>query len=371
MGKQIGLGIAGCGASVQMYGPALRYLEGAQVVAWMDPLADKAQEAATRYGGQAYTDYAAFLAHPGLDAVILASPPWLHLPQARQAAEAGKHVLCEKPMARNVTECRALTEAVEGQGRILMVGFMKRFSPYFRKVKEMVDAGDLGELIEIRTEWGWPQYFLAGWRDKRDNLGGLFLDHGSHTIDLCRWWAGDILSASAEVRIHLQGREVEDYAQATYRHSSGCISTHYNSRLTHKPLRECYTIEGTKGALTLECRDKWSFNSLDPFVMKRYTLGREETITLPGSPNIEDQVAQSWMYLGSLRYFVDCVQRGAKPAMCSGADGLAVIEAIDAAYIASSENRVVTLPLTEPYDLDALFRRMQTLPHRGDVDAVV
>ncbi len=354
------LGIVGCGSGATMYGPALRFLDQAEVVAWMDPVAEKAQAAARRYGGTPYLSYDPFLRHPGLEAVIIVSPPWFHLPQVQQAASAGLHVLCEKPMARTVAECDAMIGAVESANRILMIGFMKRFSTYFRTVKGLIDSGELGEVLEIRVDWSWPQYALEPWRDQRINLGGLFFDHGSHTIDLARWWAGDVSSVSAEVRIRLIGREVEDYAQVVCRHTTGCVSTHYNSRLTHRPLRESYTIEGSKATLVLECLGKWSYTALDAFSLKKYIRGRVEDITptLGVLINPEDHFAQQWMYRGSLEYFLECIRTNRKPTQCTGEDGRAAIEVINAAYLASDQNRAVCLPLQEPYEPDAIFTRL-------------
>lgn len=343
-----------------MYGPALRFIESAQIVAWMDPVIEKAKAAADRYGGKAYREYESFLSHPDLEAVVIVSPPWFHLSQATQAAKAGKHVLCEKPMARTVAECSAIIQSAELAKKILMVGFMKRFSPFFRRVKELIESGEVGEVLEIKSDWSWPQYALEPWRDKRINLGGLFLDHGSHTVDIARWWAGEIKSVSAEVRIQLIGREVEDYAQAVYRHAPGCISTHYNSRLTHRPLRESYTVEGSKATLVLECLGKWSYTAIDAFVLRKYVKGNVEEITpTPGVQiNPEDHFAQQWMYRASLQYFLECILTNRQPECCTGADGRAAIEAINAAYIAADENRIVNLPLQDRYDPEAIFSRL-------------
>jgi predicted dehydrogenase len=292
--------------------------------------------------------------------VIIVSPPWFHVSQVIQAAQAGKHVLCEKPMARSVTECNDIIQSVKSAKKILMVGFMKRFSPYFRKVKELIDSGEVGEVFEIKSDWSWPQYALEPWRDKRINLGGLFLDHGSHTVDLARWWAGEITSVSAEVRVRLIGREVEDYAQVVYRHASGCISTHYNSRLTHRPLRESFTIEGSKATLILECLGKWSYTAIDAFVLKKFIKGHVEDITqtLGVQINPDDHFAQQWVYRASLQYFLDCIMTNKDPEYCTGSDGRAVIEAINAAYIAADENRIVSLPLKDPYNPEAIFTRI-------------
>jgi predicted dehydrogenase len=162
------------------------------------------------------------------------------------------------------------------------------------------------------------------------------------------------------VRIRLIGREVEDYAQAVYRHTSGCISTHYNSRLTHRPLRESYTVEGSKATLVLECLGKWSYTAIDAFTLRKYVKGRVEDITrtLGVQINPEDHFAQQWMYRASLEYFLGCVQADRQPETCTGADGRAVIEAITAAYLAADENRIVKLPFKETYNPEAIFSRL-------------
>lgn len=87
----------------------------------------------------------------GLDAVIIASPTWMHVSQAVQAADAGKHVLCEKPMARHIAECGQIIDACERGGVTLMVGLMKRFNPAFVTAKEMIESGELGEVFEVRS----------------------------------------------------------------------------------------------------------------------------------------------------------------------------------------------------------------------------
>jgi|GEM_PF-1467404 len=357
MMKKIGIGFVGCGASQSMYGPALRYLDEGQAVAWVDVELQKAQDASTRYGGKAFTDYDEFLKCPGLDAVVIVSPPWLHLTQADAAAKAGKHVLCEKPMGRTVDECRQMIEAVEGRGKILMIGFMKRFSPWFLKIKTMIDSGELGEVFHVSVDWSWPQYALSGWRDKRENLGGLFFDHGSHTIDLCRWWLGEIETAYADVRILLEGREVEDFTQAIYKHQSGAISTHYNSRMTHRPLREAYLIEGSKATVTIECVGKWSFISPEPFVIRKYVQNQEQPIAIdiPWSWDLDEYVKSTWMYLGSLRHFCEAIISEKQPALCTGNDGLKSVEAINAAYISAWKKQVITLPLNETYEPEKIF----------------
>ncbi|MDZ4816632.1 MAG: Gfo/Idh/MocA family oxidoreductase [Verrucomicrobiota bacterium] len=353
--KPLGLAIIGAGASQMMYGPAFTRLKEARPVAWVDPDKTRAESAASKFGGTAYAHFEEALAQKDVDAVVLVSPPWLHLPQAKAAFEAGKHVLCEKPMARSVAECQQMIDSSKTHDRLLMVAFMKRFNPALKYVKQQIDSGELGKVFEVKVEWSWPQYHLGGWRDKRQNLGGLFFDHGSHTIDLCRWWLGELESVSAEVRLLMQGREVEDFTQAVYRHKSGAISTHANSRMTHRPLRECYTIEGSKATLTLECINKWSFTSLEPFVVHKYVMGQATRLPEGYFCSIDDAIESDWMYLNSLRYFCTSILENKPPEYNTGMDGLKAVEGINGAYMASHFNKTLALPLVDPYDPDLIF----------------
>jgi predicted dehydrogenase len=365
--RRIGIGVAGCGSSVWMFGPALISQEHAGPVTWMDPRLEAARKAAERYGGVPCTEYGQMLRNPDVDAVIIASPPWLHLPQAREAAAAGRHVLCEKPMARDVVECRGIIEACDRAGVTLMVGFMKRFHPAFIRVKDMIDCGELGEVFEIRCDWAWPQYFLAGWRDTVRAGGGMLKDHGSHTVDVSRWWAGDVTSVSAEVRVKLEGREVEDYAHVTCRHAGGCVSVHRHTRLTHRTLCERYQVEGTRATLVLECGGQWSPVQAQSFTLKRYTseagiAGSCTDILLEPTDGIDRQMKEDYCYTRELSDFVQRIGGRRGPSPCGGEDGLRAIEVVDAAYLSSAENRTVTLPLPPGYDLSELFRRLGAGP---------
>lgn len=161
------------------------------------------------------------------------------------------------------------------------------------------------------------------------------------------------------MRILLEGREVEDFTQAVYKHAGGAISTHYNSRMTHRPLREVYLIEGSKATVTLECVGKWSFVSLEPFVMKKYAGGWEQPISIDiqGSWDLDHYIESTWMYLGSLREFCRAIEKREQPGPGRGIDGLKSVEAINAAYLSAHRNAVIPLPLAEPYEAEKIFEQ--------------
>jgi UDP-N-acetyl-2-amino-2-deoxyglucuronate dehydrogenase len=362
MADRVRLGVLGCGATTRvMYGPIFRYLENGVFVAACDPNVEQAQWAADAYGAtQVFDDPATFLAEAEVDAVIVGSPVWAHAENVIAAAAAGKHVLCEKPMARTVEECDAMAAACADAGVTLMVAFMKRFNKCFARATEMVHDGTLGDVFQVRALWSfWTP--PGGWRDSLRTWGGVYQDHGSHAVDLCRAWLGDIATVKAEIDIiDPDGRDVEDRAVALYRHAGGGVSLHEMTRVYHKPLIEGFEILGTKAALDVEFGPAWSYSSAEPFTMTLYRDGRsQENVTPYNQGNMDDELRQNAQYLRELAHFCDCVLTGEAPKT-SPADGRAAIEAVTAAYVSSATGETVALPLTESPDMERMFREMKS-----------
>jgi UDP-N-acetyl-2-amino-2-deoxyglucuronate dehydrogenase len=359
----IKLGLAGCGpkGAQVMYAPILRFLEHGQVTALMDP--DPAALAVMRAvapGAATFTDYDRFLAQADMDAVIVASPVFLHCEQVTSAARAGKHVLCEKPMARTVAECDRMIAACRENGVTLMVAFMKRFDVSFQLAHQLIAAGELGEVFQARCEFSWhiPGEGDEGWRAKRVTWGGMFQDHGSHTIDLCRWWLGDVARVSAEMRIVRPEREVEDAAFVTLRHTGGAISHHHVTGATHKPLREVYLLDGTKASLEMQFGPAWSYTATLPFQMTLHEQGKRALDVTPRAlPNLDDELRAHSHYLREIEHFCQSIQAGREP-LTTGEDGRAAIEAINAAYLSAWRGETVQVPLSELPDLEQLFREL-------------
>ncbi|HEY3291953.1 MAG TPA: Gfo/Idh/MocA family oxidoreductase [Anaerolineae bacterium] len=360
MNKRVKLGIVGCGpkGAQVMYAPILRFLQNGKVTALMDSdtgaldyMKGSCPDAAM------YTDYEQFLEHADVDAVIIATPVQWHHSHVIQAAHAGKHVLCEKPMARTLAECDAMISACATQNVTLMLAFMKRFDQSFLLAKHMLDGGELGRIIQVRCEFSWhiPDDGDEGWRAKRATGGGMLQDHGSHTFDLCRWWLGEIITVSAAVRIVRPEREVEDLAVVTLEHQGGAISTHTVSGVSHQPLRETYVIDGTTGSLEMTFGPAWSYTAVTPFRMTLYRQGHMAQDVTPRSlPNLDDELRAHSHYLREIEAFCACIQNGT-PALISGVDGRSAIEVVNAAYLSSWQHTKVSMPQRTAIDLEKYF----------------
>ena len=158
MKDKVKLGIAGCGfAGTQtMYAPILRLLEKGRVTALIDPDQQALDFMTQNYGDfDCYDDYGEFLAKADIDAVLIASPVYLHEKQVIQAAQAGKHILCEKPMAPTIEACDRMRQAARTHNVTFMIGFVKRFDKSLELAHDFIQDGRLGMLFHIRAEVSW------------------------------------------------------------------------------------------------------------------------------------------------------------------------------------------------------------------------
>ena len=145
-----------------------------------------------------YTDYAEMLKAGGFDAVIIVTPDQIHREQAIMALEAGYHVLCEKPLAQSMDDCRRMVEAADKSGKKFMTGQVCRKAPGFVKAKELVDSGEIGDLFFVESEYAHDYQFMKPeWRKDPVNLRYSIIGGGCHAIDLLRWIAGDPEKVSA------------------------------------------------------------------------------------------------------------------------------------------------------------------------------
>lgn len=206
-----GVGIIGCGLIGQKRAKALGH--GGQLVACADLDVARAESLARINGAKVYRDWRELVWSPLVDVVIVAT---LHDSLAeitRTAAEAGKHVLVEKPAARNAIELEPVMEAATKHGVKVRVGFNHRYHRSLRKAKELVDSGVLGELMFIRARYGHGARigYDREWRaDPALSGGGELIDQGPHLIDLTRWFLGEITEVQGFAHTYFWDMPVDD-----------------------------------------------------------------------------------------------------------------------------------------------------------------
>ncbi len=214
--RRLRVGVLGCGPIAQAaHFESCTKARNADLYAICDVADDlRARMAATHAPEKSYADYEAMLADPDLEAVIIATSDAFHVPAAIRALEAGKHVLCEKPVATNVESVQELKAAVIKSGKVLQVGHMKRFDPGLQAARDFID-NDMGEMVALKAWYcdsthRYPmtdavQPLMVTSASARKPAGNpkadldryYMLAHGSHLVDTARYFAGEIVSVEA------------------------------------------------------------------------------------------------------------------------------------------------------------------------------
>ncbi|WP_409342189.1 Gfo/Idh/MocA family protein [Paenibacillus sp. MBLB4367] len=233
--SKIRVAVIGCGSIAKhRHIPEYAVSPNVELVAFVDPVLERAEYYAEQYGAKAFADYESMLAQIKPDAVSVCTPNALHAPASIAAANAGAHVLVEKPMATSDAEAQAMIEAARSNGVYLMVGHNQRLMPPHVKAKEILQTGVLGKVITFRTSFGHPG--PEGWSvdgreswffRKEDAAMGSMGDLGVHKSDLIRYLLNDEVSEVVSFigTLHKEGTDVDDNAVCLLRMKGGAFGT--------------------------------------------------------------------------------------------------------------------------------------------------
>lgn len=201
----------------------------------------------------ATTDYRELVHHPDVSIVSVATPDFYHREQCVEALLAGKDVVCEKPMALTLEDCRAIVEAVRLSGRRFMIGQVCRFAPGFVLTKQIVDSGDIGELFFVESEYAHdyrPVPGVGNWRKDPSRPREPFIGGACHAVDLLRWIAGDPLEAFAYANHKsLTDWPVNDTTIAIYKFENNIIGKVFCSIGCIRPYTMRSVFYGTRGTV--------------------------------------------------------------------------------------------------------------------------
>ena len=227
---------------------------GAQLVALAGTNPEAALAMQRRFGAPDPMEVGALLASPDVDLVYIATPPFLHFTQAREALLAGNHVICEKPLAMTVEEADELVSLAHAGDRLCVANLMQRYNPLFDSVRSLVASRALGECLHGTFENYAADEGLGAdhWFWDRAKSGGIFIEHGVHFFDLFEGWLGPGEVVAAQ-RVLRPGTGIEEQVQCTVRHSSGPLVNYYHGFTQPGRLdRQEFRLVFEHGDLTLE-----------------------------------------------------------------------------------------------------------------------
>ncbi len=247
------LGLIGCGMVGGLRGAAIARMPSVRLVAVSDVDQTRAATVAGRCGATIEPDWRSLVYRMDIDGVIVATPPPLHAEMCIEALTAGKHVLCEKPLARAPDECRKILDAADASGRVLATGFNYRFYPAIKKARAILDSGLIGELDHVRSYAGHPgeSEFTHPWvHDASVTGGGTLMDNGIHIIDLTQYFLGGV----AEVKGFSTGNVwdfpgCEDNGFALLRSPAGKVAVLQASWTEWRGYRFWVEVYGTRGCI--------------------------------------------------------------------------------------------------------------------------
>jgi len=308
--QRINWGIIGCGNVTEVKsGPAFEKVDGSRLVAVMRRDGSKAKDYARRHHVPKWYDNAdQLIQDPEINAVYVATPPSSHTLYAIQAMEAGKVAYVEKPMAARFSDCIAMNEVSDRTGMPLYVAYYRRFLPYFRRVKEILDGGLLGKVLFVQVALHLPPRpedlnpDTLPWRVDPDIAGaGYFYDLASHQIDLFEWLFGQVREVTGKCVNRAGLYSAEDVVMTSILYESGiplggtwCFATDSRMQLDRT------TIFGTEASL--------EFSSFAFTPIRLIKSGTVEESLPPNPENI-----QYWF----IRNMVEELQ-GARPKTCNG-----------------------------------------------------
>jgi len=255
---KVGVGLVGAGEWAGTHADAFRkYPDLCELVAFADPVAGRAEARAREFGARAgFLDYREMLKRDDIHLVSIATPPSTHSAAAVDSLAAGKHVLCEKPLAASLEECDRMISAADASGLAFCGVFQNRFYRNVMQAKSLLDSGELGKPVLLSLDglwWRGPEYFAVDWRGTWEGeCGGTLLNHHSHLLDVALHLAGDAAWVDAEMGTLTRPADVEDTIAFVMRMKNGAILSAMASSAAEQGEIARLELGAERGALTIE-----------------------------------------------------------------------------------------------------------------------
>lgn len=317
--------------------PVLQSYSGTELVVISAAHKESAQALANKFGCETAVGWEPVVRRSDLDAVVVCTPPHLHAQISIAAMENGKHVLCEKPLARTLQEAEAMVEAAKANRVKLKCGFNHRYHPAVQKARELLDQGRIGEPSFVRCRYGIggrPGYEKE-WRANPEVVGGgQLMEQGIHAVDLSRWFLGEFTEVSAFLANYFWKTEpLEDNAFVLLRTENGKIASIHSSLTQWKNLFS-FEVFGSEGYIDMEGLG-------GSYGTERLMLGRREFLK-PFTEEVVEFRGEDRSWYEEWKEFVACIEEDREPSG-SGHDGLVAMRLVNAAYESARKHCCVTL----------------------------
>jgi predicted dehydrogenase len=355
--SKVKVGLIGAGFVADLHAAAFQTVPDAEVVAVASPTPGKAKHFAKERGiSHAFEDYRQLLAVKDVNLVTLCLPNYLHCQATLDAARAGKHVVCEKPLCITLEEADRMIDACRQAGVLLMYAEELCFAPKYVRAKKLVDEGALGKVFLVKqSEEHFGPHMPWFW-DVDKSGGGVLLDMGCHSIEYARWVFGKpgvkSVYATMGTYVHAGKTRGEDHCHCIVEYEGGLVAVAENSWAKQGGVDDRCEIYGSGGFTRA---DLLRGSSLLTYSDKGYGYAVEKAATTQGYTFTMFEEIWNYGFPQEMTHFVRCVQ-GKEVPVETGEDGREVLKIVHAAYESAGTGRRIDWPYTprhasKPIDL--------------------
>ena len=327
------LGIAGMGYIGRVHYEAARKLPGVQVIAASSSRGEELRTLCPDL--EILPTYDALLADARIDAIVVAVPTFVHEEYVIRAAEAGRHVLCEKPLTLNAPSAARIVDAVNRAGVTCMVAQVLRFWPEYVQLKAYSDEGLLGKILSVRAFRLNPRPVRSKWLDSAEQSGGCLLDLQVHDVDFVFWLLGRPLEVQSWGMKSKSGRWDQVHTVLTY---SGTVVSIEASHLMPAGWPHTSGIRAVGSSAAFE----YTFRSGDDMRGRKHSISVASFYAGDGSTN-KLHTSKRDMFVAQLEYFVECLRKRSQPTVCPLEESHEVMRIMDALQQSAETGKGVKL----------------------------
>jgi len=356
MTRKIGVGIIGSGFVARIHAEAFKKVPDAEIVAAASPTREHVERFAKDFGiPKAFTDYRELLKLDEVDVVSIGVPNYLHARITVDAAEAGKHVIIEKPLCMNLREADEMISACRKAGVKLMYAEELCFAPKYVRAKELIDEGAIGKLYLVKQAEKHFGPHSAWFWDVNKSGGGVLMDMGCHAFQFFRWICNNAPVKSVYCHlsnyVHKDLTKGDDNSIAIVEFEGGVIGIAEDSWARRGGMDDVAEFYGSEGVIYA---DLLKGSSLLVYSERGYGYAVEKAPTTKGWSFAMFEEIWNYGFPQEMAHFIECIKEDKKP-LVTGEDGKIVLEIIFAAYESAKSGKKVALPFetsaAKPIDL--------------------
>lgn len=254
--SKIRFAIVGCGHIAKKHAEAIKNAEGAELIAVCDTIPENMEFYTSEYGAKPYINYDEMILNPEIDVINICTPSGSHAPLTVKAANAGKHIVVEKPIALSLKDTDAMIEACEKNNVKMAVLHPNRFRPAMLELRKAMDEGRFGKLSHANATVRWNRdqayYDQAPWRGTKEFDGGVLMNQAIHNLDLLVWMMGDVEEVYSMAATRLRNIEAEDVSTGVVRFKNGSLGViEAATTIYPKNFEESLSIFGENGTVKI------------------------------------------------------------------------------------------------------------------------